>query len=66
MTDCYTYQIVNTGEGNLFYSYIPCGSNTATGGVLAADQTTEVCACNGSVSIVSGSGTITQLAECSV
>jgi len=64
---CYEYQITNESlESPLNYQYIPCGMCDAApiGATLLPGFFGSVCACDGSVSIVSGDGNITEGAEC--
>jgi hypothetical protein len=64
---CYEYQITNESlESPLNYEYIPCGMCDAApiGATLLPGFFGSVCACDGSVSIVSGTGNITEGAEC--
>jgi len=64
---CYTYEITNeSSESQLQYQYIPCGDCEVapTTDILDPLQIASVCACNNSVSIISGTGNIVKGAAC--
>jgi len=64
---CYSYDITNeSSESQLTYEYIPCGDCEVapTTDVIAPSGVANVCACYGSVAIISGTGNIVQGAEC--
>ena len=64
---CYNYEITNdSSESQLQYEYIPCGDCEVapTTALLDPLQIALVCACNNSVSIISGTGNIVKGAEC--
>lgn len=62
--ECFFYDIENTGEFTLTYSYIPCGGTTRVFGELSVDTLTQVCACSDSVVIEEGTGVITEGVGC--
>ena len=62
---CYFYTITNTGEEPLQYEYYPCGSGIPNYGFISQQGGQAVrCACNGSVIITDGVGTIGQGEPC--
>jgi len=64
---CFQYEITNTSsEGNLTFEYIPCGDCGAPPqvSIILPDGIASVCACDGSVAIISGTGNIVKGAEC--
>lgn len=64
---CYEYEITNeSSEGQLEYAYIPCGDCEVapTTAILNPSQIGNVCACDGSVSILAGIGNIVKGLPC--
>lgn len=64
---CYEYEITNeSAESQLQYQYVPCGfcENAPTTAILNPSQIALVCACDNSVSIISGTGNIVKGVNC--
>ena len=64
---CYEYEITNESlESVLNYEYIPCGmcDSEPIGETLLPGFIGNVCACDGSVTIISGNGNVIEGAEC--
>ena len=63
---CFNYDIENTGEGPLEYSYKDCGdcAGATQYGVVSEGTIGSVCACENTVVITIGTGTITKGLAC--
>jgi len=63
---CFNYELQNTGlESTAEFQYDPCGScGSPTTTILDPGETAFVCACDSSVSLLSGTGTITKGVSC--